>query len=238
TIASHCGGHPLDFVRRSRHRPGDLVAHAVSLTGEVVDGVCRAFAKSPGRVGHLFAKFGGRFRREPRCEPGADRRARQQSKHEAVISSLIRLCVHVRCTSTPRYAEAGLPPVSKGTGTGVHYLTVSARSRCHSRAVIPGGDRKVPVLLGESESTRQLRADIEMAARSPAKVLLLGETGSGKEVAARLIHALGARQHGPFVAMNCSGMPEALFESEMFGHARGSFTGAFRDKPGRVDTAD
>jgi len=104
--------------------------------------------------------------------------------------------------------------------------------------VIPGGDRKAPILLGESESTRQLRADIEMAARSPAKVLLLGETGSGKEVAARLIHALGARQHGPFVAMNCSGMPETLFESEMFGHARGSFTGAFRDQPGRVDAAD
>jgi DNA-binding NtrC family response regulator len=69
------------------------------------------------------------------------------------------------------------------------------------------------------------------------KVLLLGETGSGKEVAARLIHALGARQHGPFVAMNCSGVPETVFESEMFGHVRGSFAGALHDKAGRIAAA-
>jgi DNA-binding NtrC family response regulator len=104
--------------------------------------------------------------------------------------------------------------------------------------VIPGGDRNSQLLLGESESTHELRADIEMAARTGAKVLLLGETGSGKEVAARLIHALGARREGPFVAMNCSGVPDSVFESEMFGHKRGSFTGAFRDKPGRVAAAD
>jgi len=103
--------------------------------------------------------------------------------------------------------------------------------------VIPSGDRHTRILLGESESAQELRADIEMAARSAAKVLLLGETGSGKEVAARLIHALGARQHSPFVAMNCSGVPDTLFESEMFGHVRGSFTGAFHDKPGRIAAA-
>jgi DNA-binding NtrC family response regulator len=105
-------------------------------------------------------------------------------------------------------------------------------------AVAIGADRNAQILMGESESTRTLRASIELAARSTAKVLLLGETGSGKEVAARLIHALGARKEAPFIAMNCSGVPDTLFASEMFGHVRGSFTGAYFDNPGRIAAAD
>jgi DNA-binding NtrC family response regulator len=99
-------------------------------------------------------------------------------------------------------------------------------------------DPSTLVLVGESEAIRQLRADIESAARSLAKVLILGETGSGKEVASRLIHTLGARKHHQFVAMNCSGVPDTLLESELFGHMRGSFTGAFRDKPGLARVAE
>jgi DNA-binding NtrC family response regulator len=95
-----------------------------------------------------------------------------------------------------------------------------------------------PVLIGNSEPIRLLRAEIEGAARSTAKVLILGETGSGKEVTARLVHGLGARKQRRFVAMNCSGVPETLLESELFGHTRGSFTGAFRDKPGLARVAD
>ncbi len=95
-----------------------------------------------------------------------------------------------------------------------------------------------PILIGESDAIRDLRCEIEAAARSQAKVLILGETGSGKEVAARLIHALGVRRTRRFVAMNCSGVPDTLLESELFGHMRGSFTGAFRDKPGLARMAD
>src|SRR4029078_11475993 len=80
--------------------------------------------------------------------------------------------------------------------------------------------------------------EIEEAARTQAKVLILGETGVGKEVAAHLIHRLGPRHDRPFVAINCSGVPETLLESELFGHTRGSFTGAYRDKPGLVRQAD
>jgi DNA-binding NtrC family response regulator len=69
-------------------------------------------------------------------------------------------------------------------------------------------------------------------------VLVLGETGSGKEVVARLIHEQSARVSRAFVAVNCSGIPETLLESELFGHTRGSFTGAYRDKPGLVRQAD
>jgi DNA-binding NtrC family response regulator len=83
-----------------------------------------------------------------------------------------------------------------------------------------------------------LRREIEAAARTDAKVLVLGETGAGKEVVARLIHDMSSRAARSFVAVNCSGIPETLLESELFGHTRGSFTGAYRDKPGLVRQAD
>jgi transcriptional regulator with GAF, ATPase, and Fis domain len=84
----------------------------------------------------------------------------------------------------------------------------------------------------------QLRAEIQIAAQSDAKVLIGGETGVGKEIVARLVHEQGSRRHQPFVAINCAGLPDSLLESELFGHVRGSFTGAYRDKPGRATLAD
>jgi DNA-binding NtrC family response regulator len=93
------------------------------------------------------------------------------------------------------------------------------------------------VLVGDSAVTRALRDQIAGAARTSAKVLIQGETGSGKEVVARLIHAQSARRAGPLVTMNCSGIPETLLESELFGHTRGSFTGANRDTTGLLRQA-
>jgi len=78
----------------------------------------------------------------------------------------------------------------------------------------------------------RVHEDIRTAARSDAKVLIVGETGVGKEIVARLIHESGSRQSRNFVAINCAGLPDSLLESELFGHVRGSFTGAYRDKPG------
>ena len=95
-----------------------------------------------------------------------------------------------------------------------------------------------PILLGESPVIEALRADIQSAARTHAKVLITGETGVGKEVVARLIHHQSARSRQPFMAVNCSGIPETLLASELFGHARGSFTGAYRDKVGLIRQAD
>ena len=95
-----------------------------------------------------------------------------------------------------------------------------------------------PSLIGESQAIRRVRFDIESAARTHAKVLIGGETGVGKEVAARMIHDLSARRSRAFIAVNCSGIPETLLESELFGHTRGSFTGAYRDKIGIVRQAD
>ena len=95
-----------------------------------------------------------------------------------------------------------------------------------------------PILLGESPVIDALHADIQSAARTHAKVLITGETGVGKEVVARLIHNQSARSRQPFMAVNCSGIPETLLASELFGHARGSFTGAYRDKVGLIRQAD
>jgi two-component system response regulator PilR (NtrC family) len=95
-----------------------------------------------------------------------------------------------------------------------------------------------PRLLGSSQVMEQLREMIARVARSQAPVHICGESGTGKELVARLIHDSGARREGPFVAVNCGAIPNELMESELFGHKRGSFTGAVADKKGLIQSAE
>src|SRR5499427_4580779 len=95
-----------------------------------------------------------------------------------------------------------------------------------------------PRLLGSSAAMEQLREMIARVARSQAPVHICGESGTGKELVARMIHESGARRDGPFVAVNCGAIPTDLMESELFGHKRGSFTGAVADKEGLVQSAE
>ena len=92
-------------------------------------------------------------------------------------------------------------------------------------------------LIGRSAEIVALQEEIERVARSDAKVLITGESGVGKEIVARSIHTLSPRAAMPFAPVNCAGLPETLLESELFGHVKGSFTGAYRDKPGKLETA-
>ncbi len=97
---------------------------------------------------------------------------------------------------------------------------------------------KLGSLVGASKPMQEVMHQIEMAAPSTASVLITGETGSGKEMAARTIHQLSPRAERPFVAINCSAIPESLMESEIFGHERGAFTGAAERRLGCFELAD
>ncbi len=93
-------------------------------------------------------------------------------------------------------------------------------------------------VIGNSKAMQSVFADVHQAAPSKATVLLRGESGTGKEVIARAIHELSPRREKPFVKLNCAALPETLLESELFGHERGSFTGATQERKGRFELAD
>jgi two-component system NtrC family response regulator len=93
-------------------------------------------------------------------------------------------------------------------------------------------------LVGTSPVMKELADEIERVGRADAKVLITGESGVGKEVVAVNLHARSPRAGRPLIALNCAGIPETLLESELFGHTKGSFTGAYRDEPGKLELAD
>ncbi len=96
----------------------------------------------------------------------------------------------------------------------------------------------IPFILGKSEAARKMKGLLMSAAQVSSTVLLLGETGTGKELAARALHEMGPRKSRPFVAINCAALPETLLETELFGYEKGAFTGADKRKAGRFEAAD
>jgi len=101
----------------------------------------------------------------------------------------------------------------------------------------PGPEVQDTTLIGETAEIAELRAQVNKLARSQAPVYISGESGSGKEIVARLIHSRGPRASGPFIPVNCGAIPPELMESELFGHLKGSFTGANDDKTGLFQAA-
>lgn len=106
------------------------------------------------------------------------------------------------------------------------------------RENLTGGDGVDEVLIGNSPAMVRLRAEVRAIAETDADVLVVGETGSGKEVVSRAIHRLGARAGQPFVAINCGALPAEIVESELFGHEKGAFTGASSQRIGKLEHAD
>ena len=92
--------------------------------------------------------------------------------------------------------------------------------------------------IGNSMKMQQLREQIDMAAKSNSRVVIIGESGSGKELVAHILHENSPRAKKPFIEMNCAAIPQELIESELFGHEKGSFTGAFERKQGKFELAD
>ena len=128
--------------------------------------------------------------------------------------------------------------VSKPLDLGVLRKLVGSAVKLRAGAESQTATFVGPRLLGSSPVMEQLRDMIGRVARSQAPVHISGESGTGKELVARMIHDSGPRHDGPFVAVNCGAIPTELMESELFGHKRGSFTGAIADKKGLVQSAE
>jgi DNA-binding NtrC family response regulator len=111
-------------------------------------------------------------------------------------------------------------------------IVISPRSDCGGKAAGAFGE-----IIGQSGAWRQIIRQIEMVAPTDATVLVLGETGTGKELIARELHRYSRRKDKPLVRVNCASIPKELYESEFFGHARGAFTSAIRDRIGRFEAA-
>ena len=130
--------------------------------------------------------------------------------------------------------------VSKPLDLGVLRKLVGSAIRLSDRTEIDSATANIrgPRLIGSSPAMEQLREMIARVGRSQAPVHIYGESGTGKELVARLVHESGSRRDGPFIAVNCGAIPTELMESELFGHKRGSFTGAVADKRGLVQSAE
>ncbi|MEE4330748.1 MAG: sigma-54 dependent transcriptional regulator [Wenzhouxiangella sp.] len=145
-----------------------------------------------------------------------------------VLRNLVRTALKLRQDDAEKTAKSAPPPQSEQP----------------RKAPAAGGDDEgeqktllLQRLIGESEAIKRVRQTIGKLARSQAPVLISGDSGTGKELAARLIHDLGPRAEQAFVAVNCGAIPSELMESEFFGHMKGSFTGADADKEGLFQAA-
>jgi DNA-binding NtrC family response regulator len=143
----------------------------------------------------------------------------------------------VRREGRDPYTRENLEFLSLVLSPAVYLLSRDAENGPRSEGGADSSGRRISPFLGSSPPARRVRALIDKVSRSDTPVFIEGESGTGKELAARTIHEQGPRKGGGFIAVNCGAIPENLLESELFGHARGAFTGALRDKPGLIEEA-
>src|SRR6185436_17220982 len=128
------------------------------------------------------------------------------------------------------------PPMSQATPTAFDTWPIT-KTREIETSYSNQSRGFMPDMIGESPIMQRLFSIIQRVAPTDASVLLTGATGTGKEVAARTIHEMSSRRNGPFVDLNCSAIPETLIEAELFGHQRGTFTGATENRSGLFEKA-
>jgi DNA-binding NtrC family response regulator len=154
---------------------------------------------------------------------------------------LIVDCERIGVAEAVHLTKLGASDVWSGSVGGaqmVEDLHAAAQMNETAREAAPSRERWCDALVGESDPMLRVFDVIRLVASRRSTVLITGETGTGKEVVARAIHAAGGRDRLPFVAVNCAAIPENLIESELFGHAKGAFTGASQSRPGRFEQAN
>jgi DNA-binding NtrC family response regulator len=148
--------------------------------------------------------------------------------------------VVVEAVNPDRYGEAdlrALAAVARQAALALRNLRVLSTARAEAQRASAARGGAAPELLGSDPAVAAVREQIARAARADATVLITGETGTGKELVARRLHAEGPRASRPFLALNCAALVEGLLESELFGHEKGAFTGAHERREGRLAQA-
>jgi two-component system C4-dicarboxylate transport response regulator DctD len=206
----------------------------------------RAFGSAEQVLAHLVAGFPGVLLTDVKL-PGIDglqllERARQIDRDLPVMLVTghgdISMAVEAMRLGAYDFIEKPYSPEQLcevvGRAIEKRRLTLEVHSLKKRIEGLEGIEAKI---VGKSSAMRELRRVILDIAATNADVLVVGETGTGKELVARCLHDYGKRKAGPFVALNCGGMPELLFESEVFGHEAGSFTGAAKRRIGKIEHA-
>jgi DNA-binding NtrC family response regulator/tetratricopeptide (TPR) repeat protein len=247
---------PIPTVERTPIEDLLVLAHRAPDDRAAVDLVAAALVERLRAASALVLTPGGH---EPRLLAAAGRpwRDRSGAAAHALASGLAVVPGPDRqpyeAAAPVRYAEEILAAIACRwtAGTAVHAATASAVLRAAALAIAPNvralleASAPAPLpagawgdLLGESAPATILREAVLRAARAPFPVLIEGESGSGKELVARAIHRLGPRRDRRFCAINCAAISDELVEAELFGHARGSFTGASAERAGLFEEAD
>lgn len=187
----------------------------------------REFSSAGAVAGRYCYEVSHRF--EVPCDQAGESCPLKQSLEDGAPQRVLHL------HHTPRgeeHVDVETTPIRDDQGQIVYFVeTMRVVRQASSRAAAKGLVGRSPAFLGMLEKVMRV-------APSNATVLLLGETGTGKELVARAIHEASKRDDGPFVAVDCAGMTESLFESELFGYEKGAFTGAQYRKPGLVEAAE